>query len=96
MQALQRVNNLYSLDGLDHLCQVKFAFRMETCVIKPFNPYKPGGLYLHRKQKITSEATKHRAQFDAVSFSFTLSIEQLHVMESSVTLDVLIIVTRLV
>ena len=24
----------------------KFAFRMETCVIKSFNPYTPGVLYL--------------------------------------------------
>ena len=46
IQALQRVNNLFSLDGLDCLCQVKVAFRMETCVIKSFNPYKPGVLYL--------------------------------------------------
>ena len=46
IQALQRVNKLYSLDGLDRLCQVKFAFRMETCVIKSFNPYEPVVLYL--------------------------------------------------
>ena len=37
---------------------------------------------------------RDRAQFDAVLFSFTLSIEQL--IESSVTLDVPIIVTSLV
>ena len=46
------------------------------------------------ENNIRCEATKHRAQFDAVSLSFTLSIEQL--IESIVTLDVPIIVTRLV
>ena len=37
-QALQRVNNLCSLGGLDLLCQVRFGFRMETFVIKSFDP----------------------------------------------------------
>ena len=37
-QALQRVNNLCSLGGLDLLWQVKFGFRMETFVIKSFDP----------------------------------------------------------
>ena len=37
-QAIQRVNNLCSYGGLDLLCQVKFGFRMETFVIKSFDP----------------------------------------------------------
>ena len=37
-QALQRVNNLCSLGGLDLLCQVKFGFRIETFVIRSVDP----------------------------------------------------------
>ena len=69
IQALQRVNKLYSLDGLDRLCQVKFAFRMETCVIKSFNPYKPA-ISVHRKQKITPDVKQQNTAFNLMQFRF--------------------------
>ena len=51
---------------------------------------------MHRKQKITSDVKQQTTALNLMlfRFSFTLSIE--HLIKSSVTLDVPIIVTRLV
>ena len=71
IQALQRVNNLYSLDGLDRLCQVKFAFRMETFVTKSFNPYKPDVLYLCiENMEITSDVKQQNTALNLMLFRF--------------------------